>query len=72
LVMGEGGLYAGLMVETVLGIRRFPEEFRTQSGGVAGPVGAFVQGSFVLEGESWPIFSMKKLARSENFQSAAA
>lgn len=72
LVMGEGELYAGLMVETILGIRRFPEEFRTQSGGVAGPVGAFVQGSFVLEGENWPIFSMKKLARSENFQSAAA
>lgn len=72
LVMGEGELYAGLMVENILGIRRFPEEFRTKSGGVAGPVGAFIQGSFVLEGESWPIFSMNKLAHSESFQSAAA
>ena len=72
LVIDQNGIFAGLMVADVLGIRYFPEEFRTSSGAMAGRMGHFIDGAFVQEGKSWPIFSMEKLADFEGFQTAAA
>jgi twitching motility protein PilI len=72
LVIEQGDLYTGLMVQDVLGIRYFPEELRTESGSMAGSLGQFIEGAFVQEGKSWPIFSMPRLATNEAFQSAAA
>lgn len=72
LVINQSGIFTGLMVEEVLGIRYFPEEFRTKSGSMAGAMGQFIDGAFVQEGRSWPIFSMPRLAGNNAFQSAAA
>ena len=72
LVISQDGIYAGLMVEDVLGIRHFPEELRTKSGSMAGAMGQFIEGAFVQEGRSWPIFSMPRLAGNDAFQTAAA
>jgi twitching motility protein PilI len=72
LVIDHEGVHAGLMVEGVHGIKYFPEEFRTQTKGVTGPVGDYIESSFVLEGKSWPVFSMRGLAASESFLAAAA
>lgn len=71
LVIEQAGIYAGLMVEDVLGIRYFPEELRSESGSMTGLLGRFIDGAFVQEGKSWPIFSMPMLAGSEQFQSAS-
>jgi len=72
LVIDHAEVYAGLMVEGVHGIKYFPEEFRTQAKGIAGPVSEYIESSFVLEGKSWPVFSMRGLAASESFLAAAA
>jgi len=72
LVIDHEGVYAGLMVAGVHGIKYFPEEFRTKSKGISGPVSDFIESSFVLEGKSWPVFSMRDLAASESFLAAAA
>lgn len=72
LVIDHDGVFAGLLVEGVQGIKYFPEEFRTGSKGVSGAVGEYVESSFVLEGKSWPMFSMRKLAASGAFLAAAA
>lgn len=71
LVINQDGIFVGLMVGEVLGIRYFPEEFRAQSGTMAGRMGQFINGAFVQEGKSWPIFSMHLLAGNEAFQTAA-
>jgi twitching motility protein PilI len=72
LVIDQQGIFAGLMVEEVLGIRYFPEELRAKSGSMAGRMGKFIGGAFVQEGKSWPVFSMRQLADDEGFQTAAA
>ncbi len=72
LVIDHDGVFAGLLVEGVQGIKYFPEEFRTAAKGVAGAVGEYVESSFVLEGKSWPVFSMRRLAASDTFLMAAA
>jgi len=72
LVIDQNGLYTGLMVDNVMGIRHFPEEMRTITGSVPGPVGKFIDGAFIVEKEIWPIFSMQRLAANESFQAAAA
>ncbi len=72
LVVNQSDIFVGLMVTDVLGIRYFPEEFRTSSGTMAGQMRHFIDGAFVQEGKSWPIFSMAKLTSYEGFQTAAA
>ncbi len=72
LVIRHQGIFSGLLVEEVLGMRHFPREGRmdyTPSG--AGRFEPFVTAAFALDGEQCPVFSMFALAGSTEFQMAA-
>jgi twitching motility protein PilI len=72
LVIEFHGNQAGLLVGGVQGMRYFSDEKRHAIQALTGPIGQYVREAFELEGETWPIFSMKMLAESTGFQVAAA
>jgi twitching motility protein PilI len=72
LVIDYEGLFAGLMVADVLGMKHFPKDLYTNSASLTGPIGKYLQGGFKLEDEVWPLFSMYALVEDPTFQVAAA
>ncbi len=72
LVIDYEGLFAGLMVADVLGMKHFPKDRYTNTVGPTGPIEKYLQGGFKLEDEVWPLFSMCMLAEDPEFQVAAA
>ncbi len=72
LVINHSGLFAGLMVGDVMGMRHFPEESRVDTPLPKGLIGDYMRGAFELEGERWPLFSMRALAESPLFQVVVA
>lgn len=72
LVMDQGGVFAGLMVDEVIGLRRFLPEDRTDSLPTADPaLTAFLEFGFRAGGENWGVFSMRQLAETPEFLQAA-
>ncbi len=72
LVLNHRDLGAGLLVDEVLGFRRFPEAARVDAGAASRlRCGRFLDGAF-LQGEArWPVFSFATLAETPTFLRAA-
>ncbi|MDP6675138.1 MAG: chemotaxis protein CheW [Gammaproteobacteria bacterium] len=73
LVIKSSDLSVGLIVDEVFGFRRFLETERTD----AVPqtlvrCDHFLEGTYERGLENWPVFSVERLERSEEFQRAAA
>ncbi|MCZ6687605.1 MAG: chemotaxis protein CheW [Gammaproteobacteria bacterium] len=63
---------AGLLVDEVLGFRRFPESQRNrETPKTVIRCDRFLRGSFEQGGELWPVLSLKSLVESDEFLNAA-
>lgn len=72
LIINQGGLSAGLMVDEVLGIKHFPEQLRdTESPCRESWLAPFARGLFINEENTWIVFDMHLLVESELFLKAA-
>jgi len=72
LVMDHDGVFAGLLVDEVLGMRHFlEEEWRDDAGDVEDGVAAYVIGSYRRDDGVWPVFSMRRLAEHPQFLKVA-
>ncbi|MCG8427662.1 MAG: chemotaxis protein CheW [Chromatiales bacterium] len=72
LVSNHGEVFAGLLVENVLGMRHFPEDQDVDAPAVTGLMREYIQGGCMVDGEHWPVFRIGRLAESPGFQMAAA
>jgi len=72
LVMEQGGVVAGLLVEEVLGMRRFyMEQWGQASNEQDADIAPYVAGRFQRDADAWPVFSMDQLARHPEFMKVA-
>ena len=63
---------AGLLVDEVLGFRRFAEsEFSGDAPPTVVRCGRFLAGAFRRGAENWPVLSLRTLVESPSFQDAA-
>jgi len=68
LVIDQEGVVAGLLVEEVLGMRRFYlEQWRTGEAGGDEAAHPYVSGVFRHDNGVWPVFSLAALARDTAF-----
>lgn len=72
VVINQAGLTAGLIVDDVLGIKHFPEQLRD----INKPcpenwLAPFTRGLFPESDQTWIVFDMQVLAKSEMFLKAA-
>jgi twitching motility protein PilI len=72
LVIDCEGLFAGLMVGDVVGMRHFEDQDFSADGVEEGAVSNYIQGGFLVEGTHWPVFSIQNLVEDPEFQVAAA
>jgi twitching motility protein PilI len=64
---------AGLIVDEVLGFRRFAEsEFNAEAPPTVIRCDAYLAGAFRRGGEVWPVISLKSLVESQSFLQAAS
>ncbi len=72
LVVKHQGIFSGLLVKNVMGMRHFSQEeqieYSISSGGL---LDKFVKTAFEYDGENCPVFGMFALAESAEFQMAA-
>lgn len=67
------GMYSGLVVDEVMGLRHFPEEaFIAELAGIAEALRPFVYQGFSIEGEQWGMFKLLSLVESPQFLHTAA
>jgi twitching motility protein PilI len=72
LVINHRELAAGLLVDEVLGFRRFPESARGDAPDDAGlRCRHYLAGAFTQADETWPVFSLAALGESPSFLQAA-
>lgn len=72
LVVNHRELGAGLLVDEVLGFRRFPEAARVDAGGEAAlRCSRYLAGAFLQGDQRWPVFSFAALADTPTFLRAA-
>lgn len=71
LVFNQGDGLIGLLVGEMVGMRHFDQINRTGKRDLPGGAGRFVGFGFEQEGMYWPVFSMRVLAESVEFQNAA-
>lgn len=72
LVIDQEGVVAGLLVEEVLGLRRFYiEQWRGDPGDEDVAVAPYITGLFQRDDGAWPVFSMARLARHPEFLKVA-
>jgi len=73
LVIEHGGVFSGLLVDQMVGIRHFrASEQTTQTVPMPEAIGRFVDNHFEHDQAIWPVFSMLKLAENPEFLLAAA
>lgn len=73
IVVNHRDVPAGLMVDEVLGFRRFQEsEFSADAPPTVVRVDHYLAGSFKRGHEQWPVLSMRTLVEAAAFQDAAA
>lgn len=73
LVINHRGVFAGLLVDEVLGLRHFEQGSRVKERpdvGVA--VQPYIDSAFKAGDETWAVFSMRKLAESPMFLQVAS
>lgn len=73
LVVDHDGVFAGLLVDEVLGMRHFYEEERSgEAGAVDEAIAPYINGSYKRKDGVWPVFSMKRLAEHPQFLKVAS
>jgi len=73
VVVNHREIPAGLMVDEVLGFRRFAEaEFNAEAPPTVIRCDSFLAGAFRRGGEVWPVLSLKSLVESPSFLQAAS
>ncbi len=73
VVVNHREIPAGLMVDEVLGFRRFAEaEFNAEAPPTVIRCENFLAGAFRRGGEVWPVLSLKSLVESQSFLQAAS
>ncbi|MCL4315565.1 MAG: chemotaxis protein CheW [Gammaproteobacteria bacterium] len=72
LVVQHGGVYAGLMVDEVLGIKHFEEEERlNELPPTADATHPYLVGAYLRDGQYWRVYSTHRLAQNPLFLQAA-
>ena len=72
LVVDCEGVYTGLVVDEVMGLKHFSEEtFVTKFSGIDEALRPYVDQGFCVDGEHWGIFRLLNLVESPQFQHAA-
>lgn len=72
LVINHRGVFAGLLVDDVTGLRHFEAEDRLSERPEADvETLPYLERGFELDGRAWPVFSMRKLAESPLFMQVA-
>jgi twitching motility protein PilI len=72
LIVNQSGIYAGLLVDEVMGIKYFPEELLdTETPCQEAWVSPFNKGLFHYEQQTWVVFDMQILTESNQFLNAA-
>ncbi len=73
VVVNHREIPAGLMVDEVLGFRRFAEaEFNAEAPPTMIRCETYLAGAFRRGGEVWPVLSLKSLVESQSFLQAAS
>jgi twitching motility protein PilI len=73
VVANHRDIPAGLVVDEVLGFRRFSEAaFTSEVPSTIVPCAPFLAGSFPHEGQPWPVLSLRKLLEDPTFVAGAA
>ncbi len=72
LVIEHEGLFAGLMVEDVFGMRHFNTELHIQEHNADKMVSPYIAGAYDVDGVLCPILSTRVLAEDQGFQVVAA
>ncbi|MDP9065089.1 MAG: chemotaxis protein CheW [Pseudomonadota bacterium] len=73
LIVNHREIPAGLMVDEVLGFRRFAEsEFNSEPPPTVIRCDTYLAGAFRRGGEVWPVLSLKRLVESQSFLEAAS
>jgi twitching motility protein PilI len=73
IVVNHRDIPAGLMVDEVLGFRRFAEaEFNAEAPPTVIRCDNYLAGAFRRGGEVWPVLSLKSLVESQSFLQAAS
>jgi twitching motility protein PilI len=73
MVVNHREVPAGLMVDEVLGFRRFAEpEFNPEAPPTVIRCDSYLAGAFRRGGEVWPVLSLKSLVESQSFLQAAS
>ncbi len=73
LVLDQGELYAGLVVNDVFGMQHFPIDAYGQEGDSdAGELAQYVAGNFVQHDRRWSVFHPSRLVQNADFMNASA
>jgi twitching motility protein PilI len=73
LVVNNRDVPAGLLVDEVLGFKRFTDgEFNTQLPATILHCGQYLAGTFRRGGDAWPVFGLRALLESNEFLMGAA
>jgi twitching motility protein PilI len=73
VIVNHREIPAGLMVDEVLGFRRFAEpEFNAEPPPTVIRCDSYLAGAFRRGGEVWPVLSLKSLVESQSFLQAAS
>ena len=73
VVVNHRDIPAGLVVDEVLGFRRFAEtEFNAEAPPTVIRCDSYLAGAFRRGGEVWPVLSLKNLVESQSFLQAAS
>jgi len=72
LVVNHNGVYSGLVVDAVLGLRHFPDDQRCDElPGDDERIHEYMTQGFKADGEHWGVFSMHALAKTPKFLKVA-
>ncbi len=72
LVIDQGDIFSGLVVDDVLGMQHFPvQDYSEQAATVPAELAPFVQGAFRRDDRHWAIFSLSRLVEDPQFLQAA-
>ncbi len=72
LVVDHEGVFVGLLVDAVLGLKHFMDDERTRKlPDVPDFIRSYLAGAYQQDGQDWGVFSMHALAKSPLFMQAA-
>lgn len=73
LVLDQGELYSGLVVNEVFGMQHFPvDAYRQEDGSEGSPLAPYLAGHFEHGGQRWQVFHPGRLLRNDDFMNASA